>query len=402
MQPWILLCSFQFILLLHQQRHAGVHAFQLLPHLRFDPLRAEKLDPEYSWVNRQTGVQSQWTSGIGFWQHYDVTTIAAQLRAGEAAGSNDQEQQEQSRKSIVPFTQGYMRKHLRQVNDTAFELWSVYQPSAVGHWLTGLMSHSRHDHNWDHSYLFSQTPYRINHNPLPNLPDGSTTRVFLVKPGSATLHGTMHLPTVAETEAHKGPNWQFFELWLAEEYPLGDGMIKEGRKVGAVVEFHGLSGCLNQVFQIHEMAEGVAEQHPKDDINFDETALAPIFPTQTDRPHNFCSTAGNADAGQDRPWASTRVIHLVDGHMDPEYATDVEGPLQETGVLDPSVFHTIPLQNGAYLKIPKCFDATLNGEVCLEFGCRRLDGDCHRLVVYGDRAQGGCYHTICYDRWRDA
>jgi nicotinic acid phosphoribosyltransferase len=209
----------------------------------------------------------------------------------------------------------------------------------------------------------------------------------------------MHLPTIAETEAHHGPNWQFFELWLAEEYPSTDGSDDkkiEGRKVGAVVEFHGLSGCLTQVFQIHELAEGVTPQHPKDDIDFQEAAVGPLFPTQTDRPHNFCSTL----PVDEQPLASTRVIHLADGPLAPEYVTDVEGPLMETGVLDPALFHTIPLQNGAYLKIPKCFDTTLNGQVCLEFGCRRLDGDCHRMVVYGDRAKG-CYHTICYDRWRD-
>ena len=86
--------------------------------------------------------------------------------------------------------------------------------------------------------------------------------------------------------------------------------------------------------------------------------------------------------------------------MGPDHAMEVEGPLMDTGVLDPDVFATIPLDNGAYLKIPKCFDSTLNGEICIEFGCRRLDGDCHRLVVYGDRRKGS-YHTICYDKWRD-
>lgn len=364
-----------FLLLVFSRLLLHIHSFQLSPHLQYDPRRSQEIGPEFSWDNRQTGIVPTWTSGIGFWQHYDIR-CCTQL----------------SNESLVPYTQGYMRKHLRYVNETAFELWSVYQPQATGGWLQGLMSHNRHDNNFDHSYLFSAKPYRINHNPLPNLPDGSTTRVFIVKPGSATLHGTIHLPTVEEIEGHKGPNWQFFELWLAEDY----GGKKEGRKVGAVVEFHGLSGSLNQVFQIHELAEGVSKQHPKEDIHFDEKSLAPIFPTQTDRPHNFCSTL----PVEEQPYASTRVIHLANGPMGPEHATDVEGPLMDTGVLDPNVFHTIPLENGAYLKIPKCFDATWNGEVCIEFGCRRLDGDCHRLVVYGDRRKG-FYHTICYDRWRD-
>lgn len=352
--------------------HLHVQSFQLLPHLQYDPRISQERGPNFAWENRQTGIVPAWTSGIGFWQHYDVTSLSSQ--------------------PIVPYTQGYMRKHLKCVNKTAFELWSVYQPQATGGWLLGLMRHTRRDKNWDHAYLFSATPFRINQNPLPNLPDGSTTRVFIVKPGSATLHGTMHLPTVDEVEGHRGPNWQFFELWLAEDY-LG---FIEGRKVGAVVEFHGLSGCLKQVFQIHEVAEGISERHPNEDIKFDGAALAPVFPTQTDRPHNYCSTL----SANEPPWACTTVVHLVDGHMGPDHASEVEGPLMDTGVLDPNVFYTIPLDNGAYLKIPKAFDATLNGEICIEFGCRRLDGDCHRLVVYGDRRKGS-YHTICYDKWRD-
>ena len=293
-------------------------------------------------------------------------------------------------KSLIPYTEGYMRKHLRSVNETAFELWSVYQPAARGAWLQGLMN-LRNDQNWEHTYLFTATPYRINYKPIPNLPDGSTTRVFIVKPGSATLHGTMHLPTIDEIESHSGPSWQFFELWLAEDY-LG---FTEGRKVGAVLEFHGFSGCLKQVFQIHEVAEGICDRHPSEDISFDN-ALAPMFPIQSVRPTNYCSSV----PFHQQPDACTTVINLIDGPMGPEYASNVEGPLMDTGVLDPSVFYTIPLDNGAYLKIPKAFDPTLNGEVCIEFGCRRIDGDCHRLVVYGDR-QKGSYHTICYDRWRD-
>lgn len=350
-----------------------IHAFQLLPHLQYDPQLSQARGPDFAWENRQTGVVSSWTSAIGFWQHYDATQFCNEPRK-------------------PPFTQGYMRKHLRAVNETAFELWSVYQPHATGRWLEGLMRHDRRDKNWDHGYLFLARPYRINLNPLPNLPDGSTTRVFIVKPGSATLHGTMHLSTVDDFERHKGPMWQFFELWLAEEY-LG---IPEGRKVGAVIEFHGLTGGLKQVFQIHEIAEGISKQHPKEDIHFDDTVLAPIFPTQTDRPHNYCSNI----SVEVQPCASTSVVHLVNGPMGPDHAMDVEGPLMDTGVLDPDVFFTIPLDNGAYLKIPKCFDSTLNGEICIEFGCRRLDGDCHRLVVYGDRRKG-LYHTICYDTWRD-
>jgi hypothetical protein len=237
----------------------------------------------------------------------------------------------------------------------------------------------------DHYYRFTQTPYRINLNPLPNLPDGSTTRVLLVKPGSATLHGTLFVPTMEAYEIHQGPNWQFFELWLAEDYQNK----KEGRKVGAVVEYHGLSGCLSQVFQIHEIAIEVSVDSPKNDVKFVDADLAPMFPLQTQRPE-FPSPPVEADA---------RIIHLINGPNGPEAATDTSGPLQEN-VLDPSLFFHIPLNNGAYLKIPKCFNNELNGEVCLEFGCRRADGDCHRLVVYGDRKLAA-YHTVCYEKWSD-
>lgn len=360
-------------------------AFQILPHLRFNPNIARLVGPEESWNNRATGILPYWTSGLGFWQHYDVTTITSDSF---------------STSSPFPYTQGYMRKHLRLVNETAFELWSVYQPEARGGWLAGLMSHNRMDGNWHHSYLFQYRPYRINPNPLPNLPDGSTTRVFLVGE-DATLHGTMHLPTISELESHHGPHWQFFELWLSEEY-RGE---PQGRKVGAVVEFHGLSGCLNQLFCIHEIAEDeVHHVNPNDDIDFygNEEALAGLFPRQTTVPDNFYATTSAGQTWgsheQQQPWAHTHVVHLPN-HMEPEYESIVEGPLQETA-LDPNLFHTIALDNGAYLKIPKCFDASLNGTVCIEFGCRRLDGSCHRLVVYGDRQQG-CYHTIAYDRWRD-
>jgi hypothetical protein len=341
-------------------------SFQLLPHLKYSPQFGEERNPDFAWQNRLTGVTYEWTSGIGYWQHYDVTSL-----------SND---------FNIPYTQGVMRKHLRCLNESAFELWSVYEPSATGIWLEGYMRLDRKDKNWDHSYLFKRTPYRINVNPFPSLTSEASTRVFLVKPGSATLHCTVNFPKEGCSGMLDADRWQFFEFWLAEEY-LGR---TEGRKVGAVVEYDGYTGRLKQVFQMHEIAEGASLKHPSESIDFSSVSSNFRFPT--------VSTVPSYESTPKPQFARTAVIHLVQGPSGPDHATDVEGPLMDTRHLDSSSSIFIPLDNGTYLKIPKCFDASINGSAFLEFGCQRLDGNWHRLALYGSQKEG-LYHTICYDQW---
>jgi hypothetical protein len=194
-----------------------------------------------------------------------------------------------------------MLKCLRQINETAFELNSMYEPSAVGGWfdagramttraIDGLMEHGHvflktpYRISTSHGHVFFKTPNRISTLPM-KLPEdfpeaASSSRVTIVQPDGATVSCPRWLPNEQQSEElFRGDYspFQFAELWLAETLMSDDDKDGSGEaqpqpeaiKVGLFVQYNGVTGELIQVFRMREIAL-------PDDLNPDDPTTEPL------------------------------------------------------------------------------------------------------------------------------
>lgn len=387
-------------------------------HYQYDPPESEDsdtyvlVDKDYSWRNRQTGIiLGQWQTGVGFWQHYLPDEVL---------------KMDNNRDRPQPWTSGYMRKHLKQISDDQFDLWSVYETSAQGKFLEGFMKErTTIDHHMEHMYSFRKVPYRITDlkglgmNLVPGW--DSTLRAFIVQPNACTFSGKLWIPTIAEqkeallllqqqqqeqqkekdnTNDKRGTvvAIQTYELWLAEEF---EGR-KEGRKVGVFLQYNGITGKLQQVFQMHEIALS------KDAVDADDD-MDPSKPIDFSQYKNLHPTAvasakvcDNESDSTRTTTVSGRILHLNNGPQGAEHAREFTNqPFLSVDELirleeEDSAYLNLQLDNGIQLYIPKAFDASLSGRLLLQMSCPRMDGSLHRITVLGDREQHG-FHTLCYE-----
>jgi hypothetical protein len=398
------------------------------PHLTYTPV-----DADYSWEKRRTGVTDHWKAGLSIWSHYNRTAL-------EAAS----QKQRNSACAPIPWTSGLMLKCLRQINETAFELHSVYDPSAVGNWFNkflGLPMKTRPtDGLIEHGHVFLKTPYRVTqfHTQLPeHWPEAaSTSRVTIVQPDAATVACPRWLPDDEQQsdELFQGDyvRSEFAELWLAETLTSDNDNGEEAQpqaeaiKVGLFIQYNGITGELMQVFRMREIAlpEDLNPDHPDTeslDLKQLQTTLEKRnWPAWTDRKHldpasspvahELASGAPVALILKQAGWTrvSGRVVQTEtpDG---PEVACTVQNTdaATYTDLLDyadpicpedQELYWDVRCSDGVYFRIPKTFHPTYLSEgVCLELGCLTRTG-LQRVMVMGSRSQGGL-HTTVYERW---
>jgi len=346
----------------------------LPPHYEYNPIRSKRVKADYSWQNRQTGIfLGQWQTGIGHWEHYRPSDLLVKAKA-------------------KPWSSGLMRKHLKKTSGSQFELWSVYEASARGGFNQGMMAQRENDGHYEHQYSFRETPHRLTDlsTLIPNLvPDWDRTiRAIIVQPRACTFSGKLWIPTPEQqSEVHDKDNvlaFQTYELWLAEDYKS----VPEGRKVGVFLQYDGITGELQQVFQMHEVTcPGVKD--PSLPINFGEYSDL----------HPQISQEYESNA-KDSTLVSGRIVHLQNGPQEAEHACEFSNqPLcTDFGVQNTSQYLTLMLNNGLKVTIPKSFNEKLNGRLLLQAGCPRADGGFHRITVLGERKQQG-FSTLCYERW---
>jgi hypothetical protein len=268
------------------------------PHLTYTPV-----DPDYSWENRRTGVTDYWKAGLSIWSHYNRTALEKVAH----------KQTTRACCAPIPWTSGRMLKCLHQINETAFELHSVYEPSAVGDWFNkgrGMTTRPQ-DGLMEHGHVFYKTPYRVSKLPT-QLPEhwpeaASTSRVTIVQPDAATVSCPRWLPDDEQQsdELLRGnyERWEFAELWLAETLMSdntnsndGDGETHQSHpeavKVGLFCQYNGVTGELMQVFRMREIAlpgDLNPDRHPAQE-SFDLAQLQTTleerqWPAWTDRAH---------------------------------------------------------------------------------------------------------------------
>jgi len=258
------------------------------------PPEWKPVDPNWSWDRRQTGIRpDEWTPYFGIWKHYNESTLL-HLKNCTTSTNNDNAGDDGGER-LVPWTQGRMCKFLRQLNQSSFELCSVYEPSALGRWMQGaaLPQREPNDGLIANGYTFRQTPFRVTELPFVRLPaslfrnnddDARRSRVTIVQANAATYSGVRWLPTCAQLEALQQERQQqlvhassssndddivappmvhfhFCEMWLAETVSEakrdgddGKDTILEGRKLGLFCQYDTLTGKLVQVFRMREVA----------------------------------------------------------------------------------------------------------------------------------------------------
>jgi hypothetical protein len=153
----------------------------------------EIIDSLWSWNMRNTGISPSWKAYVGKWDHYKVSSL-------EKATSV----------CVDPETwaSGTLRKCLRQKSDddSAFELWSVFEDGASGDFAQGALLRREADGHKELRYTFVQKPWRMTRlsgmfpgKYPPGWPDeADALRVTIVKPGSATFSGVPYMPTLQQ------------------------------------------------------------------------------------------------------------------------------------------------------------------------------------------------------------
>lgn len=361
-----------------------------------------RVDEDFGWRHRRTGVEEQWRPSVGYWRHYRSDNLQST--------------------PVEPWTSGYMCKNLRMVNASAFELCSVYEASAIGGWLGGDMPVRDSDGLGFHRHTFVQTPYRINRLPMrlpPTIvdppPGCDTVRATIVAADAATVSATRWFPSVEHAKqlaAAVGGDYARFctcELWLAESL---DG-VPEGRKIGFFCNYDGLSGELVQAFGIRERPVvdlEAADYHGPDqaidlaamkaslpELNLDQIRQSPAF-------EPLCQGRSLDHVIQQGAWrrfdARCTRISTIDGE---EVAAELPGQRADEyrywspADVAPDDFYDLRFDDGVYVRIPKRLHPEL--EVCgLEIGCLTLHGDLHRVLLAGNR-RSGMLHTAVYERW---
>jgi hypothetical protein len=387
------------------------------PHLTFSPV-----DPDFSWEKRRTGVTDYWKAGLAVWAHYNRTALENVSHKTSTSATCHP----------IPWTTGLMLKCLRQINETAFELHSVYEPSAVGNWMGGAMKTRPQDGLMEHGHVFLKTPYRVSYMPM-QLPDhwpedASSSRVTIVQPDAATVSCPRWLPNDEQSdELLQGGNYvryEFAELWLAEAIPVNnndenDQKLPDALKVGLFCQYNGVTGELMQVFRMREVAlpEDLNPDNPVtnplDLVNLQATLEERNWPAWTDRAHlkessspaaqQLASGAPVASILKQAGWTrlTARVVQ-TESPAGPEVACTVENAAVDyadpVGSDDQELYWHVRCSDGVYFRIPKTFHPTyLNEGVCMELGCLTRTG-LQRVLVLGSRSQGGL-HTTVHERW---
>ena len=361
------------------------------------------VDPDFNWNKRRTGISKQWTSGLALWSHFNATEL------------------EQTHPQ--PWTSGYMVKFLKQVNESAFELYSVYEEDAVGLWLKGEgFLGKRKDGLLDQGYLFTKTPYRIARLPArvpePLKQKAALTRATIVQPDAATFSGPRWLPSVKQLrklDSSEHSRFQFCEMWLSETL---DGR-PEACKMGLFCMYNGISGELEQVFRIREMSlpKNLALKNPRKNVNLQKLepktrrqhvpwtynkhleSDAAMLLLRGDSMQDVLDTAGYT-CFQGR---AVRVPDTLDGpEVDFTLSSNASIPVYYSPAdIEPEKFFHCRFSDGAYARIPKRFDKNLVRDrtlVGMEFGCIMQSGDFHRLLAVGSRREEGL-HTTVYEKW---
>ena len=353
------------------------------------------VDENYDWDQRDTGTADEWKSYLGHWSHYNRTLLAAAP-------------------PLVPWTEGLMLKSLRRESEDAFALYSIYQASAMGGLLSGVMKRRRQDKLFEHGHTFHKTPYRVSDlSAFQKLPphwptEAASSRVTTVCPNQATLSCPRWLPDDAEQseELLHGVyrRVEFAELWIN---------VQENKKVGLFVEYDGVTGELKRFFTCRQCALP-PRLHKKDPkkakFNLErikkkleetgewrviqENAASKILSSGTPIPafldkHNWSLAFGRAvqTESADGPAKATII-------QDAENANFVRPiPAHEQ-----DLYWTIHCLDGLYFCIPKTFHPThLDDAVCIELGCV-TETELRRVLVAGKRSEGGL-HTTVYERW---
>lgn len=369
----------------------------------------DPVDPDFNWNNRRTGVREDyWTAGLSIWGHYNATAL-------ETA----------STPLPVCWTQGRMCKFLRQVNETAFRLHSLYEKNATGLWGKGFMK-ERTDGLMEHTHLFRKSPFRIEYLPctLPEemLPEAASTRVTIVQPDAATFSGPRWLPTcqqartllLSDRKDMPYSRLQFYELWLTETI---DGQ-PEARKMGLFCEYNGITGELIQLFRMREVTlpRQLSPTDPSE--NLDLVVLdkcARNYSPWTNTLHLQTKVGRSLLRGDSivqvlisNEWSaySSRAVR-TQGPDGPEVAFCVESsrqiPVDDTSpaALNPNLYYDCRFGDGCYARVPKSIGVDnindYSTECCLEFGCVTLAGNFHRLLARGNRRSG--LEKSVYERW---
>ena len=360
--------TFFLIVLLLLVIQCSAETRNLLPHLQ-PPATAYKVDQDFSWIQRETGITPDWSVGLGFWSHFTAVEL------------------ENHPLNPTPWTAGKMLKFLRQLNETAFELHSVYQPQAVGDWLKGFMK-ERQDGNQEHKHIFHQTPYRITTIPASNLPNEmfANSRVTIVQPQAATFSGTIWIPAPQpKTDQHvNAPKFLCYEMWLTETIHR----IPEARKVGLFVQYDGNTGALLQLFRMQEHKLDRKDLDPTNAYEFDSlgwpNVKLPPLPNEHDTFTGPCQA---------------RIVHFPNGPDKAEVAWNVEGDLLYSISDMPGHYLDVQFNDGVHIRLPKCLKDESNDDIVMEIGCARCTGGFHRLLAFGNCNKNG-FHTLAYECWK--
>jgi hypothetical protein len=385
-------------------------------HLTYTPV-----DADFSWEKRISGVTDHWTAGLSVWTHYNRTALEnVSHKTSTRATCNP-----------IPWATGLMLKCLRQINETAFELHSVYEPSAVGNFKI-----RPQDGLVERGQVFHKTPYRVSHMPM-QLPEhwpeaASSSRVTVVQPDAATVSCPRWLPNDEQSDQLLQGNyvrWEVAELWLATEAirvnnndnanDENDQQLTESVKVGLFCQYNGVTGELMLVFRMREVAL-------PEDLNPDNPVTNPLdlaklqatleernWPALADRAHlesssslaahQLASGAPVASILKQAGWTrlTARVVQ-TESPTGPEVACTVQNAAVDyadpVGPDDQELYWHVRCSDGVYFNIPKTFHPTyLSDGVCLELGCLTRTG-LQRVLVLGSHSQGGL-HTTVHERW---
>ncbi|GKY98994.1 hypothetical protein MPSEU_000855100 [Mayamaea pseudoterrestris] len=367
----------------------------------------------FNWVHRRNGITHYWSPSLGVWKHYNLSSLLDNPIEPEA------------------WTQGRMVKNWILLNTTAFELWSLYEPSSVGHWPVSRAA--RIDGLLEAHHVYVKTPFRITQLPgvyLPasvDFPEGhDSSRVTIVQADAATYSGPRWLPTSQEAEIlqylqDQGDDKFFYRRWSFSEMWLSDTVhgCKEGRKMGLFVQYHGMTGELLQLICMRERSmmpttspEALVYYNPDVDCDLDrmEQELTKLN-DKTERAV-LKSPASRALANGEPiehvlelgAWDNfnARIVQCK-GLLGPETACVVKDRLADELVYaspylnDPDLYLDLRWKDGMYARIPKRLVPEMD-DICLEIGGLTCKGDFHRLMAVGSRREGSI-HTTVYERW---
>mmetsp|Transcript_49018 Transcript_49018/g.59133 ORF Transcript_49018/g.59133 Transcript_49018/m.59133 type:complete len:375 (-) Transcript_49018:216-1340(-) len=327
------------------------------------------VDPDYNWNKRRTGTTPEWRGGFALWKHYNASSL------------------EDARPT--PWTQGNMFKFLRRLNETSFELKSLYEPSAIGLWSV-VTKEREMDGLLENGFTFSKTPNRVSKLPF----SGQSSRVTIVHADGATVSGPRTLP-------RKPDDFSFAEIWLAETV---DG-VPESSKVGIFCQYNSTSGDLIQAFCMSETAcADDAALSPDRALDLDSFRRAPTDPSRTAKPPSgWMSSVPLAALLQDYRIVRARSVRTTSPHDGEEMEMDLSNFDDDLPLVEPDLkqecYWCHRFENGIFLRLPRNIHG-LEGDdtILIELGCWQCNGNYHRVILYGTKDEG--LHTTIYEDWK--